>query len=229
MARRCQDNHHERRHRHYHHHTTRLLLILFVLSPWMIGIMTGNVVELDTPSSIDLSTSIKVSQSASVCESKTTTTMSSDNNNNNNNNDESLAFLDGLRRQYAHQPTFLQAVEEMAVSLLDLFEDPIDGAFYRKAFLVMTEPERIIGFRVRWEDDHGNMQWNRAWRIEFNRYVHCLWIDSPCLVQVTRHAPLHNHLRTIRIISLQQHARSLQGRSLFASHGRRGCTEVPWL
>ena len=93
-------------------------------------------------------------------------------NNNNNNNkecDERFPFLETLRRNYSHQPVFLQAVEEMAINLEPLFADPTDGEFYQRAFLVMTEPERTISFRVPWEDDEGNMRYNRGWRVEFNR------------------------------------------------------------
>ena len=78
-------------------------------------------------------------------------------------------FLEALRRNYAHQPVFLQAVEEMAINLEPLFADPTDGEFYQRAFLVMAEPERTISFRVPWEDDEGNMRFNRGWRVEFNR------------------------------------------------------------
>jgi hypothetical protein len=56
----------------------------------------------------------------------------------------SLAFLNDLRQKYAHQPTFLQAVEEMAMALLPLFENEYDGAFNKRAFLAMAEPERTI-------------------------------------------------------------------------------------
>jgi len=82
-----------------------------------------------------------------------------------------LDFLDDLRQKYPHQPTFLQAVEEMALSISSLFTDPEQGAFYQRAFLAMTEPERAISFRVPWEDDAGNMHYNRGWRVEFSRYV----------------------------------------------------------
>ena len=78
-------------------------------------------------------------------------------------------FLETLRRNYSHQPVFLQAVEEMAINLKPLFADPTHGEFYQRAFLVMTEPERTISFRVPWEDDEGNMRYNRGWRVEFNR------------------------------------------------------------
>lgn len=81
---------------------------------------------------------------------------------------ETLSFLDDLHRKYPHQPTFLQAVEEMALSLVDLFQNPEQGEFYKKAFITMTEPERMISFRVSWMDDAGNLQINRGWRVEFN-------------------------------------------------------------
>ena len=80
-----------------------------------------------------------------------------------------LSFLNDLRTKYAHQPTFLQSVEEMAVSLLPLFQDPNLGDFYQRAFMAMAEPERMIAFRVSWMDDEGHLQFNRGWRVEFNR------------------------------------------------------------
>eukprot|EP00934_Nitzschia_sp_Nitz4_P002911 Nitzschia sp. Nitz4//scaffold8_size234185//158013//159445//NITZ4_001278-RA/size234185-augustus-gene-0.247-mRNA-1//1//CDS//3329559869//2901//frame0 len=79
-----------------------------------------------------------------------------------------LSFLDDLRRKYSHQPVFLQSVEEIAVALTPLFQDEKKGDFYKKAFVTMTEPERAISFRVPWEDDQGNMRYNRGWRVEFN-------------------------------------------------------------
>jgi hypothetical protein len=82
---------------------------------------------------------------------------------------DELELLDDLRAKYRHQPVFLQSVEEIALSLLPLFEDPGDGAFYKRAFVAMTEPERIIAFRVPWEDDEGKLHFNRGWRVEFSR------------------------------------------------------------
>lgn len=49
-----------------------------------------------------------------------------------------------------------------------LFNDPEKGEFYKRAFILMTEPERTISFRVSWEDDSGNLIYNRGWRVEFN-------------------------------------------------------------
>ena len=48
---------------------------------------------------------------------------------------------------YPPDRRFLQAVEEMALAVEPLFEDPENGAFYKKAFLYLTEPERIISFK----------------------------------------------------------------------------------
>lgn len=79
-----------------------------------------------------------------------------------------LSFLNDLRSKYGHQPTFLQAVEETAVALMPLFEDADEGDFYRRAFVAMAEPERIISFRVPWMDDDGKLQFNRGFRVEFN-------------------------------------------------------------
>lgn len=84
-------------------------------------------------------------------------------------NPAALDFLQPLYEKYPHQPIFLQCVHEVALSLLPLFSDSNEeGAFYKRAFLSMAEPERIIGFRVPWEDDHGNLQFNRGWRVEFS-------------------------------------------------------------
>lgn len=79
----------------------------------------------------------------------------------------SLAFLRDLESKYSHQPTFLQAVQEMATSLQPLFDNDPSG-FYQRAFLTMTEPERIISFRVPWVDDNGTRHINRGWRVEFS-------------------------------------------------------------
>ena len=35
----------------------------------------------------------------------------------------------------------------------------------------MTEPDRIVSFRVAWEDDDGNIRVNRAWRVQFNSAI----------------------------------------------------------
>ena len=86
-----------------------------------------------------------------------------------NENGNKLSFLNDLRAKYYYQPTFLQSVEEIALSLLPLFEDPEKGDFYKRAFVAMTEPERAISFRVPWMDDNGDIHFQRGYRVEFSR------------------------------------------------------------
>jgi len=83
-------------------------------------------------------------------------------------NPTKFEFLNDLRKKYPHQPVFLQAVEEMALSIEPLFSDPVNGDFYKKAFLYLTEPERMISFHVPWMDDQGIQHVNRGWRVEFS-------------------------------------------------------------
>ena len=42
---------------------------------------------------------------------------------------------------------------------------------YRTALKVASIPERIIQFRVVWEDDKGNLQVNRGYRVQFNSAI----------------------------------------------------------
>lgn len=73
----------------------------------------------------------------------------------------------------AKNPTeveFHQAVQEVAESLSLVFERRPE---YRKAMMLerILEPERVIMFRVPWQDDHGNYVVNRGFRIEMNSAI----------------------------------------------------------
>jgi len=89
----------------------------------------------------------------------------------NKKNDETSKISSSLqefKKKYSHQPLFIQAVEEMASSLNPLFQHPTKGSYYKKAFLVLLEPERIISFRVPWVDDNGKLHINKGYRVEFS-------------------------------------------------------------
>ncbi len=77
------------------------------------------------------------------------------------------AFMHGLVRRNPNESEFHQAVFEAASSLMPFLRD---HAKYRDAAILdrMTEPDRIIIFRVVWQDDQGNVRTNRAWRVQFN-------------------------------------------------------------
>ncbi|KAJ0117570.1 glutamate/Leucine/Phenylalanine/Valine dehydrogenase [Diaporthe amygdali] len=65
------------------------------------------------------------------------------------------------------EPEFEQAYNELASTLENstLFKKNPE---YRKALQVAAIPERVIQFRVLWEDDQGNVQVNRGYRVQFN-------------------------------------------------------------
>lgn len=75
-----------------------------------------------------------------------------------------------LESRYPHQPEFIQAVKEVALTIGSVYESHPDYAKY-KVFERLTEPDRIISFRVNWEDDDGNIQVNRGWRVQFNNAI----------------------------------------------------------
>jgi glutamate dehydrogenase (NADP+) len=68
------------------------------------------------------------------------------------------------------EPEFHQAVEEVLESLAPVFDRRPE---YRTARILerMVEPERVIMFRVPWQDDQGRFQVNRGFRIEMNSAI----------------------------------------------------------
>jgi len=64
-----------------------------------------------------------------------------------------------------NEPEFQQAVQEIKASLVPLFKERPE---LEKVFEICQTPERIIQFRVTWEDDAGKCQVNRGYRVEFN-------------------------------------------------------------
>ncbi len=79
-------------------------------------------------------------------------------------------FVRGVEQRNPHEPEFVQAVCEVASSVMPMLRD---NPAYRKARILerMTEPDRIIIFRVTWEADDGSVCVNRAWRVQFNRAI----------------------------------------------------------
>ncbi|MBA7591899.1 NADP-specific glutamate dehydrogenase [subsurface metagenome] len=68
------------------------------------------------------------------------------------------------------QPEFHQAVNEVLESLTPVFEK--EPKFEQHKILErITEPERVIIFRVPWVDDNGEIQINRGMRVQFNSAI----------------------------------------------------------
>lgn len=79
-------------------------------------------------------------------------------------------FMHGLVRRNPGEEEFHQAVEEVVESVMPFVDEHPE---YRRAQILerMTEPDRIVIFRVPWEDDDGNIRVNRAWRVQFNNAI----------------------------------------------------------
>jgi glutamate dehydrogenase (NADP+) len=69
------------------------------------------------------------------------------------------------------EPEFHQAVKEVLESLSPVIEKHEEE--YRKVALLerLTEPERVISFRVPWIDDQGEVQVNKGFRVQFNSAI----------------------------------------------------------
>jgi len=79
-------------------------------------------------------------------------------------------FMDRVRLQNPGETEFQQAVREVVETLIPY---TLDRPEYREACILerMIEPDRVLIFRVTWEDDHGNVHVNRAWRVQFNNSI----------------------------------------------------------
>ena len=75
-----------------------------------------------------------------------------------------------LTAKNAHQPEFLQATEEIFLSLVPVFEQ--NPKYIKHNILErIVEPDRIISFRVAWQDDNNQVQVNRGYRVQYNNVI----------------------------------------------------------
>jgi glutamate dehydrogenase (NADP+) len=79
-------------------------------------------------------------------------------------------FVEGVKKRNPGQPEFVQAVQEVAEDIYDFMEDK---EAYHKAQILrrIAEPDRVISFRVCWQDDAGNVRVQRGWRIQNNNSI----------------------------------------------------------
>ncbi len=76
-------------------------------------------------------------------------------------------FLDTQIKKDPAQKVFHQAVEEVVSSLSPVLEQ--SPVYVKEKILErIIEPERIISFRVPWQDDQGEIHVNRGFRVQFN-------------------------------------------------------------
>ena len=79
-------------------------------------------------------------------------------------------FMEGVKRRNPHQPEFVQAVQEVAEDIFDFIADKED--YHQQQILRrIAEPDRVVSFRVCWEDDNGNIRVQRGWRVQNNNAI----------------------------------------------------------
>lgn len=79
-------------------------------------------------------------------------------------------FMEGVERRNPGEPEFHQAVHEVAMDIIPYIADkPI----YKDLKILerMTEPDRIVIFRIVWEDDEGAIRVNRGFRVQQNNAI----------------------------------------------------------
>lgn len=80
------------------------------------------------------------------------------------------AFMDLVKQRNHHEPEFLQAVQEVAETVIPYIVK--NDIYHGKNILLrMVEPERLISFRVSWVDDSGEIQVNRGYRVQMNSAI----------------------------------------------------------
>src|SRR2546430_7302138 len=80
------------------------------------------------------------------------------------------ALMAEVKAKNPCEPEFHQAVQEVVESLALVLEQHPE---YRKAKIIerIIEPERVIMFRVPWQDDEGELHVNRGFRIQMNSAI----------------------------------------------------------
>lgn len=81
-----------------------------------------------------------------------------------------IDFITEVEKRNPHEPEFLQAVTEVAETVIPFIEE--NEKYANKMLLErMVEPERTIIFRVPWTDDNNKIHVNKGFRVEFNSAI----------------------------------------------------------
>jgi len=79
-------------------------------------------------------------------------------------------FIKGVKKRNPGQPEFVQAVQEVAQDIFDYIQDKVEYHEYQ-ILRRIAEPDRVVSFRVCWEDDNGNIRVQRGWRVQNNNAI----------------------------------------------------------
>lgn len=80
------------------------------------------------------------------------------------------SFMAELERKNPAQPEFIQAAHEVIESVINIVNN--NPAYLKNKILDrIVEPDRVFSFKVEWEDDNGDIQINRGYRVQFNNAI----------------------------------------------------------
>ncbi len=79
-------------------------------------------------------------------------------------------FLNRVAANNPNEPEFLQAVHEVAADVVPFIADKPE---YRELAILerMAEPDRIVSFRITWQDDARKVHVNRGYRVQMNNAI----------------------------------------------------------
>lgn len=80
------------------------------------------------------------------------------------------AFMNEIRERHPNEPEFHQSVEEIVEDVIPYIND--HTRYQDEAILErLTEPDRVISFRITWQDDNGKVRVNRGYRVQFSNAI----------------------------------------------------------
>jgi len=78
--------------------------------------------------------------------------------------------MEGVKRRNPGELEFHQAVYEVAMNVFDFIADK--EVYHEYQILRrISEPDRVVSFRVCWEDDKGDIRVHRGWRVQNNNAI----------------------------------------------------------
>ena len=79
-------------------------------------------------------------------------------------------FMEGVKKRNPGQPEFVQAVQEVAQDIYEFIADK-EQYHHWQILRRIAEPDRVVSFRVVWQDDRNNIRVQRGWRVQNNNAI----------------------------------------------------------
>jgi glutamate dehydrogenase (NADP+) len=79
-------------------------------------------------------------------------------------------ILDNIHQKYPNEPDFHQAVTEVFEDVIPYIQEH-DTIEKLSVLERLVEPDRILQFRVAWQNQKGGIEVNRGWRVQYNNAI----------------------------------------------------------